>query len=346
MNQFKRYYVTAHTASGFVNYLESNIKNVKKVIVLDHPSYKLKTDIFKRATTYFNEIKTIDILCHPLSTSYLEGIIFGNSLAIVSEEIASNLTNKHTISLSIGEELNKNTNALHAAHRQYRELASEAYTYFSKGLNIHDELENVYIKEMDFEKADDLANTFTQNLLQSVKGIERESYVYHRLFGTNTSDGVVNELPSLIEGVEHRVFVKGRAGTGKSVFMKKVMNACQQKGFDIEFYHCSFDPNSVDMIMVPELNFCIFDSTPPHEFFPNRKEDVVIDLYEKTVTPGTDEKFATEISRLTNQYKAEMKEGIEKLKIAGTIVKKEEEAWTKGLDFSNVWKLFLKQASL
>ena len=345
MKRLKRYYVTGHTASGFVNYLESNIKNIKKVIVLDHPSYKLKTNIINRATAYFKEIETIDILCHPLSKSYLDGIICGNSVAIISEEIASNIPNKNKTSLSLMEVENKKTNTLLEAHRRYWKLANKAYTYFSKGLNIHDELEDVYITEMDFEKANNLASEFIHNLLRSVKGFERESNVYHRLFGTNTSDGVVNEVPGLIEPIKHRVFVKGRAGTGKSVFMKKVMNACQQKGFDIEFYHCSFDPNSIDMIIVPELNFCIFDSTPPHEFHPNRKEDIMIDLYEKTVTPGTDDKFATEITRLTKQYKAEMKKGIEKLILARSIVNKEEEAWIKDVDISNVWNQFLKHVS-
>src|SRR5699024_12618825 len=78
---------------------------------------------------------------------------------------------------------------------------------------------------------------------------------------SNTSDGAVNIVPSLIHPLKNRYYLKGRAGTGKSHFMKKVMQACQRHGFDIELYHCSFDPNSVDMVLVRDLDFCIFDST-------------------------------------------------------------------------------------
>src|SRR5699024_6248712 len=94
------------------------------------------------------------------------------------------------------------------------------------------------------------------------------------------------------------------AGTGKSVFMKKVAEACMNHGLDIELYHCSFDPNSVDMVLVRDLDFCIFDSTAPHEKNPDRRDDVVIDLYEEAVAPGTDETYA---------YKSHMTKGMKYL---------------------------------
>src|SRR5699024_10128680 len=170
-----------------------------------------------------------------------------------------------------------------------------AYDSFKTGLAVHDDLEKIYIDQMDFNKADDVAEKFIKSLLRGVQEQNRKSYTYRRLFGTNTSDGAVNIVPSLIHPLKNRYYFKGRAGTGKAHFMKKVMQACQNHGFDIELYHCSFDPNSVDMVLVRDLDFCIFDSTDPHEVMPEREEDVVIDLYEKTVTTGTDEKFADEI---------------------------------------------------
>src|SRR5699024_7361779 len=97
----------------------------------------------------------------------------------------------------------------------------------------------------------------------------RQPIVHERLFGTNTPDGKVNHVSALIAPFQNVYYVKGRAGTGKSVFMKEILNACKSYGYDIEMYRCSFDPSSVDMIIVRDLDFCVFDSTPPHEFFPD-----------------------------------------------------------------------------
>ncbi|WP_054860951.1 hypothetical protein [Gracilibacillus sp. JCM 18860] len=82
-----------------------------------------------------------------------------------------------------------------------------------------------------------------------------------------------------------RYFIKGRAGSGKSTLLKKVVSASKERGFDIEVYHCGFDPESVDMVVIRELSVCLFDSTDPHEYFPKRKGDEIVDLYKLTITP-------------------------------------------------------------
>src|SRR5699024_11054765 len=75
-----------------------------------------------------------------------------------------------------------------------------------------------------------------------------------------------------------------------------------------------FDPDSIDMVMVRELDFCMFDSTDPHEFFPNRGTDQIIDLYEEALNPGTDERYKEEKQQLSISYKRKMKLVINKLK--------------------------------
>lgn len=197
-------------------------------------------------------------------------------------------------------------------------FTTEAYEQFKQGLRIHDNLEKVYIQEMDFTKANQLADDFTEKLLANESKIGRTPHIYRRLFGTNTVDGVVNEVPNLTEHLKQVYHIKGRAGTGKSTFMKRVAEACLNHGFDLEIYHCSFDPNSIDMVLIPALQICLFDSTDPHRFEPqDTSREVIIDLYEETVTPGTDEKYAEEINKLTKEYKSFMKKGLAVIKAEG-----------------------------
>src|SRR5699024_9714762 len=179
-----------------------------------------------------------------------------------------------------------------------------------------EDVKAIIIKEMKFEQANKISDNFIEKLMQNVSKQNRTPHIYHRLFGTNTDQGAVNQLPQLIEDIPNRVYIKGRAGTGKSVFLNKIIQSCTNDGFDIEQYHCSFDPGSTDMFLVPALHLCIFDSTVANELMQDRSDDVVIDLYEEIVTTGRDEKYDKEIRRITEEYKAVLREGIDDLKEA------------------------------
>jgi len=291
------YYVTGNTAEGFVNHLSSNIEGLKETISLEGLSYKESTAILEKLIEENKSKTSIEVLKSPISETYLNGVIFRDKQLSVLGNMEQPFTDK-------------------------------AYELFQKGLEIHDDLEAVYIQEMDFEKADELAQKLHQALLKDIPKQNKKPRVYRRLFGTNTMDGVVNEVPSLIKDLDVVYHVKGRAGTGKSTFMNKIADAaCLDHGLDLELYHCSFDPNSIDMVRIPALKTCLFDSTDPHAFQPKDKEkEKVIDIYEEAVAPGTDEKYEKEINELTNSYKSYMKQGVTTLKEEGKeIVKADNE---------------------
>ncbi|GAB3068706.1 hypothetical protein [Virgibacillus ainsalahensis] len=325
MNNHK-YYVSGNTAEGFINFLPSNVKDFKQVIILKHPSLALKTAIIEKIIHRSNQ--QAEILLSAQGNKYLDGVIIrGKSLAIIDDKIATDdLAGSIELDLSLFlKDKLYLTDDYMEKNSQYQNEIGYAHANFAEGLKIHDDLEEIYIDEMDFEKADQLTKKFITNLLQGAPKKNQSAHVYHRLFGTNTSDGVVNVVLHLIQNISNVYHVKGRAGTGKSTFMKKVAKACEDYGFDTEIYHCSFDPNSLDMVLVRELDFCMFDSTDPHAFSP-QAEDSIMDLYEETVTPGTDEKFASKINEVHTNYKSRMKKGIQHLKQAGKHLDRLEES--------------------
>lgn len=319
------YYVTGNTAEGFINLLNSNLQGIDKVIVLKHESNKIKTKILTHLINNFEQETGMEVLLSSLGEEYLDGVIVREkSLAIISDRISPKEL-KNTIEFDLTNYIAEISNReMENSKNTFESLTHKAYDQFAQGLEIHDNLESIYIDEMDFDRADELADQFINDLFTDITKKNNESIVYKRLFGTNTPEGSVNIVPELISTLDHAYFIKGRAGTGKSTFMKKVLAVCKELGFDIELYHCSFDPKSIDMVLVRELSFCIFDSTNPHEFFPEKKGHKVIDMYEKTVTPGTDEKYAEQIQSVSSHYKSYMKKGMELLKEANQYLEKIE----------------------
>lgn len=311
------YYVTANTAEGFMNLLPSNINHLQQVISLNHPSQTVKTKILKDIITKYESACEVEVLKSALGERYLDGVVIREKgFAILNHSIVPNDMSEVT-ELDL-RQYTQDTPVKNAElEEKFIHHTENAYKHLQTGLRIHDGLEEIYIREMDFKKADAIADSFIHSVLHGQPKKNREGYEYHRFFGTTTVDGPVNVVPHITEKLSHVFYVKGRAGTGKSTFMKKVASACIAYGYDTEIHHCSFDPNSIDMVLVPALDFCMFDSTDPHEFFPAREGEEIIDLYEETVTPGTDEKFTEEIQKVNDHYKSYMKESVIELKKAG-----------------------------
>lgn len=58
--------------------------------------------------------------------------------------------------------------------------------------------------------------------------------------------------------------LKGGSGCGKSTFMRRISNAAQEKGLDVEEVYCSADPSSLDALYLPALKLGYVDGTAPH----------------------------------------------------------------------------------
>ena len=84
--------------------------------------------------------------------------------------------------------------------------------------------------------------------------------------GGNTSRGFYSFYRYILGQDEARriICIKGGPGTGKSSLMKKVGVYFNEKGYDIEYHHCSSDNNSLDGLVIKGLNVAILDGTSPH----------------------------------------------------------------------------------
>ncbi|MNV32257.1 hypothetical protein D3C71_1235880 [compost metagenome] len=133
-------------------------------------------------------------------------------------------------------------------------------------------------------------------------------------------------VPNLTSGLK-RYLVKGRAGSGKSTLLKKIAAEGIKRGFD---------PNSLDMIIVRELGFAIFDSTAPHEYYPDRATDEIVDMYSRCILPGTDEEYSEAIAGIKERYSSTMKQSTQHLTDAKVFLVALKQIYTSTLNFDRV----------
>lgn len=121
-----------------------------------------------------------------------------------------------------------------------------------------------------------------------MKGKERRMFP-----GGNTSKGFFSYYDYIInrKDASKIIILKGGPGTGKSSMMHKIGAFMQEKGYDVEYHHCSSDSKSIDSVMIPKLKMAIVDGTAPHVIDPKYPGavDMIINLGEYWNSKGLEE---------------------------------------------------------
>ncbi len=316
MEKVLRYFAGGNTARGFHSLYDTNLADLKKLFILKGKSTITKSTIISEIGESFGDKGfRLEYFHNALHPALPEGVIIREiGVGIVdggyprkimpklsqTEVRYIDLSAVHRDSLSEAEEV-----LIEERSEQIGLLIQQAHEAFKAALHIHDEWEAIYIDQMDFDKADEMAEKMINDLL-GTKHRDRQSHVYHRYLGAATPEGAFDFVPVLTETIQNRYFIKGRPGSGKSTMLKKLAAESEKRGFDTEIYHCGFDPHSLDMVIVRELGTAFFDSTAPHEYYPSREGDAILDVYEHCIQSGTDEVYEEEIKHIARRYRQKM----------------------------------------
>ena len=187
----------------------------------------------------------------------------------------------HVISLydCIDEEQLMADGEIMSLNRTKHTFYENCFGALSKALAIHDDWEIETRRYMNWKGLDDQYTELSRTLLNNTK-LNKSGTLTHRLLGTLTPTGAQDTVQSITQNIKKRLFIKGYPGTGKSSMMKNLAKEAVSRGYDVQLVWCGLDSNSTDLVLIRELDFCIFDSTEPHVYHPdeNRPGDEVFDI--------------------------------------------------------------------
>lgn len=344
--QIKHYFACGNTAKGFQNFFASNLKNLDKIYILKGGPGTGKSSLMKKvgASLISKGIPVEYIHCSSDPDS-LDGVVIRSLSTAIVDGTAPHVIEpsapgalEEYVNLGVAwnvDQLAKNKNEILFLQSEISACYPKAYDCFARALKIHDEWEKIYIDHMNFKKA----NQYTEQVIQTLLGetkLDKSSTVMHRFFGGSTPQGPLDFVDSLTSTISKRYFIKGRPGSGKSTMLKKILASAQTRGIDTEVYHCGFDPDSLDMLIMPELDVCIFDSTAPHEYFPSRESDITLDMYQQLIDPDTDDNYKVELTDIGRRYKACNSEGTSHLAYAKFLHDELEKYYVAATDYKVV----------
>lgn len=344
--KIKNYFAGGNTARGFFSLYESNLEGLARIFILKGGPGTGKSTLMKEiGNEWVEKGFNIELLHCSSDNDSIDGVIIPALKVGIVDGTAPHIIEPKAPGaiedyVNLGEawdsdKLSRYTSEILSLNKQIADSFQTAYRVFGEALAVHDDWEKIYIENMDFDKANEL----TDKLLKQFYGnmsLNKKADVRHRFLGAATPKGAVDFVPNLTEDIQKRYFIKGRAGSGKSTLLKKLASEAERRGFDVEVYHCGFDPHSLDMVIVRELGLAIFDSTAPHEYFPSRDGDEIVDMYEKVIMPGTDEIYSDRIAEISKQYRAKMNEAISYLSKAKALHDDLEAIYIDAMDFEVV----------
>ncbi|MNK49243.1 hypothetical protein D3C87_680890 [compost metagenome] len=325
----KHYFARGNTAAGLYTLFDSVLAGLDTVFVLGGRAGAGSARVLQElAAAWSSRGWGVHYIHQPLDSRLLEGVILedarigvvdGNAWGADPVLEGTEIRYVDLEKVLDKEVLEASADEIEQLDQQISSIYNEAYATFHKTLLIHDEWEKFYIDNLDRAAADLIAAQLTEEyLIPSVprEGEPHQVKVVHRFLGAATWQGAIDYVPNLTKDMNTRIYVKGRPGSGKSTLFKKLAAEARSCGIKVEIYHCGFDPNSLDMLIFPDLSLAIFDSTAPHEHYPTRKGDSIVDVYKLAIADGTDEKYADEIAGIKNRYTSSMKEAIALLEAA------------------------------
>lgn len=302
MSRILHYFINTNGCDGFFSFFKSNFYPLRLSIKLeDYPATLLHT-ISQRIIQKAERDGFAAEVIHNCLDNTIEGVILPQ-LGTGFLNIPAYIDYGYSVQKLMDDE----------GVQQTKEHLVQAHHFFREAKRVHDEWESYYIANTSYGTL----NQFTQKMISELLGSHtqnRKGRRVHRFFGAATEDGAVDYVQNLTAEIDKQYFIKGRPGTGKSTFLKKVADRAVNNGFTAEVYHCAFDPSSLDMVIVRELRMALFDSTAPHEYFPEREQDEILDFYEIGVKDDTDALYAEQLADCAARYRAQM--GQAKLEIA------------------------------
>ncbi|WP_085522519.1 PRK06851 family protein [Tuberibacillus sp. Marseille-P3662] len=344
--QVLNYYAGGNTARGFHDLFATNLEHLERVFILKGGPGTGKSSLMKTiGETWLEKGFDIEYLHCASDNGSIDGVIIPTLTVGIVDGTAPHVIEpkapgaiEEYVNLGVAwdsEALAKEKDQILSIQKNNRAAYDAAYACFQEALTIHDEWEAYYIDHLDREQANQLTDELI-NRLYGDQVLNKTADVRHRFLGAATPQGAVDFIPNLTSDVAKRYFIKGRPGSGKSTMLKTLAKMAEDRGFDVEVYHCGFDPYSLDMIIVRELDFAIFDSTAPHEHYPERDSDEVIDMYERVIEPGVDEKYAVGLKDVSERYSERMKEATAHLANAKAWHDQLETIYVNAMDFTKI----------
>lgn len=223
-----------------------------------------------------------------------------------------------------------------ALNQEVARLFRRAYSYLAAAQLFLEEVRRFYQETGAFNQG--AFDKLSLELIHQIfDGCERQtdSPRARHLFATAiTPDGAVSHLDTIVGHLSKRYIISGDDGTGKTLLVRRVMDAALMRGFDVEAYHCALDPSRIEHLVIPALQVAVVNSVEPH-FYRPREGDTVVDTM-RCVRPVGDPQLLAERDTAREMYRRALEEAVSFIRRAKEVHDEMEAYYTPHMNFAGI----------
>ncbi|MFO7818789.1 MAG: PRK06851 family protein [Halanaerobacter sp.] len=344
--KIKNYFPGGNTCRGFYSFYEYLPYNAERIFVIKGGPGTGKSTFMKNiAQEFVNEGYSIEYHWCSSDNDSLDGVLISDLKVALLDGTAPHLVDPKNPGavdeiVNLGRYwdrtvLSEHKNEIITLNKTIWKCFDKAYGFLEEAKLVHDRWEEYYLEGMDFQEANRKGENLRQEIFSEHK-LAAELGNDRHLFGSAfTPQGTVDYFNDITSDCQKRYVIKGKPGTGKSTLVKKIAQSALERGLDVNYFHCSFDPDSIDMIVIPKLKLSLVDGTPPHIVNPERSGDQVIDMLE-CIDETEVKRKQEEIKTTKSSYQDLMKLALQELQQAKNLHDQLEEYYIEAMDFAKI----------
>ena len=275
------YLAEAITPWGIRDFYPDLLSRAETVILLTKGSPHLVSAILQQylATAIFPD--HAQVFHSALNPECLVAVLVGNRICITSEFVVS--SNIHTIArniltIPIGEDRCPSGSELTPLPRRVPALLGMAKA-------ARDEIIECVQHSLDIDR---IAETRSR-LASYLTDFGSEDGIASHYFGSSISfQGWMMFLTDAFNGISHRIRFEGPLGIDHPTLIRWFAERAMLTGFDVQLFHCEWDPSQIDHVVIPSLSLGVTLATAPHAMSVSPSDEIIDMTSWQTEPPNQD----------------------------------------------------------
>ncbi len=266
MNKGKIKYIftSSHTKNGFFTFIPDLIEGLRQVYILKGPAGSGKSTLIRLlGETMCEQGYEIEFWVSAIDPLNPDGVYIPQlDAAVVNGSLPNPIDPSYPGGIgeiiNLGDFIDKDVTS--AKRNDIEKLIAEvavkskqAYYLLKQADTVKHEIKKVAAKHLNMPKIKNLIDDLAKDIL------EEQPREKHYFASALTADGMINYIDELSAGCQKRYILIGPSGSAKSTIINELASIFKEKGFILEYYHSGFDVDSLDMVIIKNLQVALVD---------------------------------------------------------------------------------------
>ncbi|MBE3102563.1 MAG: PRK06851 family protein [Firmicutes bacterium] len=171
----------------------------------------------------------------------------------------------------------KHKDSVLKTNKRVGRLFGIAYSLLKESKVAYDEWQGYVAESIDKAKYNRIAKILIEIVFEGAVGNYDTAPKSRHLFASAiTPKGVWNYMDTLITKGMKLYTIKGEPGTGTKEMVARTAQAAEELGLYTEQFHCPYEPDKVDMVIIPAINTVVLNTTQPYHFDVKGLEEISV----------------------------------------------------------------------